>query len=129
LAFAADAGSFAALGCEDVGVAGVTPAQVVRNAVASTVWFSVARAAHREGPKWSELGFDGIGPGRGAQLRPSRLPPHAAHALANVVIFGLAERANQRITCWRFTEYGLVVTLVTVGLAMLYLWLRCFALA
>lgn len=46
-----------------------------------------------------------------------------------MVSLGLAETAGQRITCWLFTEYGLVVTLVTVGLAMLYLWLRCFALA
>lgn len=53
----------------------------------------------------------------------------AVGASANVVVLGLAERAGQRISFWQFTRYGLVVTLVTVGLAMPYLWLRYFAFA
>jgi Na+/H+ antiporter NhaD/arsenite permease-like protein len=53
----------------------------------------------------------------------------AVGASANVVVLGLAERAGQRITFWQFTRYGLVVTLVTVGLAVPYLWLRYFVLA
>ncbi|MBM0257343.1 ArsB/NhaD family transporter [Micromonospora sp. 4G55] len=53
----------------------------------------------------------------------------AVGASANVVVLGLAERAGQRITFWQFTRYGLVVTLVTVGLAAPYLWLRYFAFA
>jgi Na+/H+ antiporter NhaD/arsenite permease-like protein len=52
----------------------------------------------------------------------------AVGASANVVVLGLAERAGQRITFWQFTRYGLVVTLVTVGLAVPYLWLRYFVL-
>jgi Na+/H+ antiporter NhaD/arsenite permease-like protein len=53
----------------------------------------------------------------------------AVGASANVVILGLAERAGKRISFWEFTKYGLVVTVVTVGLATPYLWLRYFVLA
>ncbi|ASW55329.1 SLC13 family permease [Plantactinospora sp. KBS50] len=53
----------------------------------------------------------------------------AVGASANVVVLGLAERAGQRITFWQFTRYGLIVTVITVGLAMPYLWLRYFVLA
>ncbi|MEO3780583.1 SLC13 family permease [Micromonospora sp. B11E3] len=53
----------------------------------------------------------------------------AVGASANVVVLGLAERAGQRITFWQFTRYGILVTLVTVGLAVPYLWLRYFVSA
>jgi Na+/H+ antiporter NhaD/arsenite permease-like protein len=53
----------------------------------------------------------------------------AVGASANVVVLGIAERAGKPITFWQFTKYGLVVTAVTVALAMPYLWLRYFALA
>jgi Na+/H+ antiporter NhaD/arsenite permease-like protein len=53
----------------------------------------------------------------------------AVGASANVVVLGLAERAGKRISFWQFTKYGLVVTVVTVALAVPYLWLRYFALA
>jgi hypothetical protein len=46
---------------------------------------------------------------------------------ANVVVLGIAERAGKPITFWQFTRYGLVVTVVTVALAVPYLWLRYFA--
>jgi len=48
----------------------------------------------------------------------------AIGASANVVVLGLAERAGHRIGFWEFTRYGLVVTLVTVGVTAPYLWLR-----
>jgi len=51
----------------------------------------------------------------------------AVGASANVVILGLAERAGRRISFWEFTRYGLVVTVVTVGICAPYLWLRYFA--
>jgi Na+/H+ antiporter NhaD/arsenite permease-like protein len=51
----------------------------------------------------------------------------AVGASANVVVLGIAERAGQRITFWQFTRYGLIVTVVTVALAVPYLWLRYFA--
>lgn len=53
----------------------------------------------------------------------------AVGASANVVVLGIAERAGHRITFWQFTRYGLIVTVVTVALAVPYLWLRYFVLA
>ena len=50
----------------------------------------------------------------------------AVGASANVVALGLAEKAGRRISFWEFTRYGLVVTAVTVTLAVPYLWLRYF---
>lgn len=51
----------------------------------------------------------------------------AVGASANVVVLGLAERAGRRISFWEFTRYGLVVTVISVALAMPYLWLRYLA--
>ena len=48
----------------------------------------------------------------------------AIGASANVVMLGLAERAGHRIGFWEFTKYGLVVTVVTVGLTAPYIALR-----
>jgi Na+/H+ antiporter NhaD/arsenite permease-like protein len=48
----------------------------------------------------------------------------AIGASANVVVLGIAARNGTPIGFWRFTRYGLVVTLVTVALATPYLWLR-----
>lgn len=48
----------------------------------------------------------------------------AIGASANVVMLGIAERAGKRISFWEFTKYGLLVTVVTVALAMPYLWFR-----
>ncbi|WP_405609699.1 SLC13 family permease [Streptomyces sp. NBC_00076] len=53
----------------------------------------------------------------------------AIGASANVVVLGIAERNRQPISFWQFTRYGLVVTLVTVAISALYLWLRYFVLA
>ncbi|MFI1563578.1 SLC13 family permease [Streptomyces sp. NPDC020490] len=52
----------------------------------------------------------------------------AIGASANVVVLGIAERNRQPISFWQFTKYGLVVTGVTVALALAYVWLRYFAL-
>ena len=51
----------------------------------------------------------------------------AIGASANVVVLGIAERAGHRITFWGFTKYGLIVTVVSIALAVPYLWLRFFA--
>jgi Na+/H+ antiporter NhaD/arsenite permease-like protein len=48
---------------------------------------------------------------------------------ANVVVVGIADRAGKPISFWVLTKYGLIVTVVTVALAGLYLWLCYFALA
>ncbi|WP_416982215.1 ArsB/NhaD family transporter [Streptomyces sp. T028] len=53
----------------------------------------------------------------------------AIGASANVVVLGIAERNRQPISFWQFTKYGLVVTLATVAISALYLWLRYFVLA
>jgi Na+/H+ antiporter NhaD/arsenite permease-like protein len=48
----------------------------------------------------------------------------AVGASANVVALGIAEREGHRISFWEFSRYGLLVTVMTVGLAVPYLWLR-----
>ncbi|MBE1604112.1 hypothetical protein [Actinopolymorpha pittospori] len=39
-------------------------------------------------------------------------------------MLGIAEKAGRPISFWEFTRYGLVVTAVTIALAVPYLWLR-----
>jgi len=48
----------------------------------------------------------------------------AVGAAANVVALGIAERDGHWISFWEFSRYGLPVTVMTVGLAVPYLWLR-----
>jgi Na+/H+ antiporter NhaD/arsenite permease-like protein len=48
----------------------------------------------------------------------------AIGASANVVVLGIAERAGRPISFWQFTRYGLIVTAITIALAVPYLWLR-----
>jgi Na+/H+ antiporter NhaD/arsenite permease-like protein len=50
----------------------------------------------------------------------------AIAASANVVAIGIAERAGHAISFWRFTRYGIVVTLLSSVLAWVYVWLRYF---
>lgn len=50
----------------------------------------------------------------------------AVGASANVVVLGIAERAGRRISFWEFTKYGLIVTAVTIGFCLPYLYLRFF---
>lgn len=50
----------------------------------------------------------------------------AIAASANVVALGLAQRAGHPIGFWKFTRYGIVVTLLSTTLAWLYVWLRYF---
>ncbi|MBY0388754.1 MAG: ArsB/NhaD family transporter [Mycobacterium pseudokansasii] len=52
----------------------------------------------------------------------------AIGASANVVILGIAKRADNRISFWEFTRKGIVVTIMSLALAALYLWVRYFAL-
>jgi len=53
----------------------------------------------------------------------------AIGASANVVILGIANRADNPITFWEFTRKGIVVTTMSLVLAALYLWVRYFLLA
>jgi Na+/H+ antiporter NhaD/arsenite permease-like protein len=50
----------------------------------------------------------------------------AIAASANVVAIGIAQRAGHPISFWRFTRYGIVVTLLSTTLAWVYVWLRYF---
>jgi Na+/H+ antiporter NhaD/arsenite permease-like protein len=53
----------------------------------------------------------------------------AVAASANVVVLGIASRAGEPISFWRFTKYGIATTAVTILIAWAYIWLRYFALA
>jgi Na+/H+ antiporter NhaD/arsenite permease-like protein len=50
----------------------------------------------------------------------------AIAASANVVAIGIAQRAGHPISFWRFTRYGIVVTLLSTILAWVYVWVRYF---
>ncbi|HTX95923.1 MAG TPA: ArsB/NhaD family transporter [Mycobacterium sp.] len=53
----------------------------------------------------------------------------AVGASANVVVLGVAARAENPISFWEFTRKGVVVTFVSFVLAAIYLWLRYLALS
>jgi Na+/H+ antiporter NhaD/arsenite permease-like protein len=50
----------------------------------------------------------------------------AVAASANVVMLGIAARAGHRVSFWQFTKYGVVVTVLSIVLAWVYVWLRYF---
>ena len=50
----------------------------------------------------------------------------AVGASANVVMLGIARRADHPISFWEFTRKGAVVTVMSIALAAVYLWLRYF---
>jgi Na+/H+ antiporter NhaD/arsenite permease-like protein len=50
----------------------------------------------------------------------------AVGASANVVMLGISRRAGNRITFWEFTRKGVVVTVISIAVAGIYLWLRYF---
>ncbi|WP_026256165.1 SLC13 family permease [Mycobacterium sp. 155] len=50
----------------------------------------------------------------------------AIGASANVVMLGIARRAGTPISFWEFTRKGAVVTVISVALSGLYLWMRYF---
>jgi Na+/H+ antiporter NhaD/arsenite permease-like protein len=50
----------------------------------------------------------------------------AVGASANVVILGIAKRADSPISFWEFTRKGMVVTVISAVLSAIYLWLRYF---
>ena len=53
----------------------------------------------------------------------------AVGASANVVMLGIAAREGHPISFWEFTRKGAIVTTLTVGVAVPYLWLRYFVFA
>ena len=50
----------------------------------------------------------------------------AVAASANVVAIGMAARSGYPISFWQFTRYGIIVTILSVILAWVYVWLRYF---
>jgi Na+/H+ antiporter NhaD/arsenite permease-like protein len=52
----------------------------------------------------------------------------AIGASANVVVLGIARRAETPISFWEFTRKGVVITAITIAIAAPYLWLRYFVL-
>ena len=52
----------------------------------------------------------------------------AIGASANVVMLGIARRADNPISFWEFTRKGAVVTAVSIAFSAIYLWLRYFVL-
>jgi Na+/H+ antiporter NhaD/arsenite permease-like protein len=42
------------------------------------------------------------------------------------VVIGIAKRYDHPISFWTFTKYGLVVTAVTIGLCLPYLYIRYY---
>jgi Na+/H+ antiporter NhaD/arsenite permease-like protein len=63
-----------------------------------------------------------IGTGFGGNLT-------AVGASANVVVLGIARRADNPISFWEFTRKGTVVTAISFALTAVYLWLRYFVLS
>ena len=53
----------------------------------------------------------------------------AVGASANVVVLGIARRADNPISFWEFTRKGAAVTLMSFVLSAIYLWLRYFVLS
>ena len=72
-----------------------------------------------ESPLWWAFVF-------GADLGGNATPVAAG---ANVVVLGIAAKAGEPISFWGFTKYGVVVTVATLAVAWLYVYLRYFALA
>jgi Na+/H+ antiporter NhaD/arsenite permease-like protein len=52
----------------------------------------------------------------------------AIGASANVIVVGMSERAGKRITFIRFMLYGMPIMIITVAVAMLYIWIRYYVL-
>ncbi len=50
----------------------------------------------------------------------------AIGASANVVMLGIARRADYPISFWEFTRKGALITVVSIALSAVYLWLRYF---
>jgi Na+/H+ antiporter NhaD/arsenite permease-like protein len=50
----------------------------------------------------------------------------AVGASANVVMLGIARRADSPISFWEFTRKGALITVLSIALSAVYLWLRYF---
>ncbi len=50
----------------------------------------------------------------------------AIGASANVIVVGIAEKANRKISFMRFMAYGMPIMILTVFLSTIYVWLRYY---
>ncbi|MDR0836749.1 MAG: ArsB/NhaD family transporter [Propionibacteriaceae bacterium] len=50
----------------------------------------------------------------------------AVAAGANVVVLGLAASAGEKISFWKFAKYGIPITLLTVAISWVYIYVRFF---
>ncbi|CAN5394413.1 ArsB/NhaD family transporter [soil metagenome] len=86
--------------------------------IVSELAATVSNPAHQESLWWAlALGGD-----LGGNLT-------AIGASANVVMLGIARRADIPISFWEFTRKGAIVTVMSIALSAVYLWLRYFVLA
>ncbi len=53
----------------------------------------------------------------------------AVGASANLIVLGIAKRADNPISFWEFTRKGILVTMMSLVVAAIYLWLRYFVLS
>jgi Na+/H+ antiporter NhaD/arsenite permease-like protein len=67
-----------------------------------------------DNPLWWALA---LGAGLGANFTP-------VAAAANVYVIGVAERAGYRVTFVQFLRYSVLVTMVSLLIATVYVWLR-----
>ena len=49
-------------------------------------------------------------------------------ASANVIVLGMAERSGKRITFLQFLAYGIPITILTILISMVYVWLRYYVI-
>jgi Na+/H+ antiporter NhaD/arsenite permease-like protein len=52
----------------------------------------------------------------------------AIGASANVIVIGMAEKAGKRISFMKYMAYGMPVTILTVAISSVYVWLRYYVL-
>jgi Na+/H+ antiporter NhaD/arsenite permease-like protein len=53
----------------------------------------------------------------------------AVGASANVVMLGISRRTDNPISFWEFTRKGMAITVISLALAAVYLWVRYFVLS
>ena len=77
----------------------------------------IALLQHKElMPVWWSLALGACLGGNGSPIGAS----------ANVIVIGMAEKAGHKISFLRFVAYGVPITVVTIIIAMIYVWLRYY---
>lgn len=79
---------------------------------------SIANSGHQQALWWALV----LGTDLGGNLT-------AVGASTNVVVLGIARRADNPISFWEFSRKGAVITSIALVLCAIYLWLRYFVLS